>query len=201
MKFFRYDSAFWNVTSKMFDIMLLNILWFITSIPIITIGASTKALFAVTLKQYKGDEPSIIIIYFQEFIKQFKKSTILWLNIVLIIIWLLLGICVFTNYNIIFVIAELSILLIFMITSIYIFPISIQTDDNILNIWKFSMYTALLHFPQSIVLLACIILPIILTLFVTNLLPFMLFLWIFFGFAGICYLQSFIIKKFSLLNT
>lgn len=201
MKFFRYDSAFWSVTSKMFDIMLLNILWFVTSIPIITIGAATKAVFAVTLKQYAGDEPSIITMYFREFIKQFKKITILWLNIIFVVMWLLFGIYVCVNYSIVFVIAEFSLLLIFMITSIYIFPISIQNDDNILNIWKLSMYTALLNLPQSIILLTCIILPIIVTLFVIKLLPIMLFLWIFFGFAGICYLQSFIMKKFSLLNT
>lgn len=201
MKFFRYDSAFWSITSKMFDIMLLNILWFITSIPIITIGAATKAIFAVTLKQYKGDESSIITMYFHEFIKQFKKSTILWLNIIFILIWILLGIYVCISYSIVFVIAELSLLLIFMITSMYIFPISIQNNDNILNIWKLSMYTALLNLPQSIILLTCIILPILITLFVIKLLPIMLFLWIFFGFAGICYLQSFIMKKFSLLNT
>ncbi|HUM83957.1 MAG TPA: DUF624 domain-containing protein [Lachnospiraceae bacterium] len=58
---------------------LLNFLWFLCSIPIFTIGASTTALFSVTLKMVKNEEGSVISQYFRAFKENFKSATKVWL--------------------------------------------------------------------------------------------------------------------------
>ncbi|MBQ5590071.1 MAG: YesL family protein [Clostridia bacterium] len=53
-----------------FDLVLLNFLFFITSLPIITIGASYKALICVCNK-YSDDE---VVYPVREFFKEFKQN-------------------------------------------------------------------------------------------------------------------------------
>ena len=57
----------------------LNILWFFCSLPIVTAGASTTALFYVTLKVAKDEEGNITRSFFRAFKQNFRKATIIWL--------------------------------------------------------------------------------------------------------------------------
>ena len=63
----------------MFDLILLNILWLLCSVPFITIGASTTALYSVTLKMAANEEGYIIRGFWDAFKKSFKQSTLVWL--------------------------------------------------------------------------------------------------------------------------
>lgn len=57
----------------------LNILWFICCLPVVTAGASTTALFYVTLKMAKDEEGNVTRSFFRAFKQNFKKATIIWL--------------------------------------------------------------------------------------------------------------------------
>ena len=41
---FRYDSPFMTKLAMVFNLMLLNVLWLLTALPIITIGAANTAM-------------------------------------------------------------------------------------------------------------------------------------------------------------
>lgn len=60
------------------DLLLLNILWIICSIPVITIGASTTALYSVTLKMVVSEEGYIVRDFRKAFVENFKQSTVIW---------------------------------------------------------------------------------------------------------------------------
>ena len=53
---FRYDSKFWGLLDKITDIVILNFLFIVSSVPIITIGASISATYSVSLKKIKNDK-------------------------------------------------------------------------------------------------------------------------------------------------
>lgn len=57
----------------------LNILWFLCCLPIVTVGASTTALFYVTLKMAKDEEGNVTKSFFRAFRQNFKKATGIWL--------------------------------------------------------------------------------------------------------------------------
>lgn len=57
----------------------LNILWFICCLPIFTVGASTTALYYVTLKIAKNEEGNVTKSFFRAFKENFKQATIIWL--------------------------------------------------------------------------------------------------------------------------
>lgn len=57
----------------------LNVLWFFCCLPIVTAGASTTALFYVTLKMAKDEEGNVTKSFFRAFRQNFKKATVIWL--------------------------------------------------------------------------------------------------------------------------
>ena len=80
MKFFSYESPFSQVLVKLCYGCYLNLLWFICSIPIVTLGASTTALYYVTLKIARDEEEtSVSRMFFRAFRENFRQSTVLWL--------------------------------------------------------------------------------------------------------------------------
>jgi uncharacterized membrane protein YesL len=78
-KFFSIDSPFYRFATRVADIMILNLLWIVCSIPLVTIGASTTAVYYVCLKMVKDEETYIVKSFFKSFKENFKQGTILWL--------------------------------------------------------------------------------------------------------------------------
>ena len=56
MKFFSVDSPLYKFISTFWVVVKLNFFWLLFSLPIVTIGASTTAAFAVGLKMADGSE-------------------------------------------------------------------------------------------------------------------------------------------------
>ena len=93
-KLFRIDSPFYQIMSELFDLVMLNILFLLTSIPVITIGAGLTAMHSVGIKQVMGNDVSVAKTYFKEFKKNFRQATLIWIPL------LLLGIFLLYDYNI-----------------------------------------------------------------------------------------------------
>ena len=83
MKFFSYDSKFSQVLLKICYGCYLNLLWVVFSLPIITIGASTTALYYASFKIVREEEYRITSAFFRSFKENFKQATILWLILLL----------------------------------------------------------------------------------------------------------------------
>ncbi len=76
---FRYDSKFWGVVGVIGDMVVINILFILSCIPVITIGAATTALYTVMRKQAKKESGYIVRDYLKAIKENFKKSTVIWL--------------------------------------------------------------------------------------------------------------------------
>ncbi len=63
-KLFDYNNPVWRFMGKVADMFFLTVLWVVFSLPIITIGASTKALYYVTLKMAGGKEGVPLAVFF-----------------------------------------------------------------------------------------------------------------------------------------
>ena len=79
MHFFSYDSKFSQILLKISCSCWLNVLWFACSLPVVTLGASTTALYDVSLRIVKDRETHITKEFFTAFRKNFRQATKLWL--------------------------------------------------------------------------------------------------------------------------
>lgn len=79
MKFLNYDSKFSRIMIKLCYACFLNLLWMICSLPIITIGASTTALYYACLKIVREEAYNAGGLFFHSFRQNFKQATVIWL--------------------------------------------------------------------------------------------------------------------------
>lgn len=78
-RLFNPDNIVMQFLSMIYDLVVLNVLFIISCIPIITIGASTSALYYVSLKMLRGEAPYIGRNFWKSFRENFKQATLIWL--------------------------------------------------------------------------------------------------------------------------
>ena len=79
MKFFSYESKFSQLLLKLCNACMLNVLWFVCSLPIVTMGAATTALYYACLKLVRDEETHVAAQFFHSFRQNFRQATQLWL--------------------------------------------------------------------------------------------------------------------------
>lgn len=156
-RIFDLDNTFFRFLGKMGDIIGLNILFVITSIPLITIGAGVTAMYDVTMKLSKNEESYIVKGYFKAMKSNFKKSTLIWLTIVALYAVLLIDIQVSNIYeSAIWSVAHYLLVLVFVILSMivsYVFPLQAKFENTYLNTLKMAALMSIKHLPTTIMVL------------------------------------------------
>ena len=68
------------------DLMAANWLWILCSLPIVTIGPATCALFTVTLKLAKDEPFGMLRTWFNAFRENFKRGLVIGLGAIALLI-------------------------------------------------------------------------------------------------------------------
>lgn len=68
-----------------YNLVVLHVLWVVYSLPIITIGASTTALYYSCMKMIRTNEGYVHRNFHHSFKQNFKQSTIIWLGMVVLL--------------------------------------------------------------------------------------------------------------------
>ncbi|MCI9077734.1 MAG: YesL family protein [Lachnospiraceae bacterium] len=74
--FFSIESPLYKFMSRLTDMIKLNFLWVLCSLPIITMGAATTAAFTITLRMVEEKEGYIARPFFREFKNNLVKGSI-----------------------------------------------------------------------------------------------------------------------------
>lgn len=199
MRFLGYEGLFARTMSRVFDIVVLHLLWLICSLPLVTIGASTTALYTVTLKMAKGQEGYIIKNYIIAFKENFIQATKLWAVMIGMGVWLLflIRVCMYGGGAALKMIAVFLASLLFMwaITIVYLFPIQARYENSTWNTLKNAFICAVKYLPYSVCMLGVIAVPVVLTGFVTSIFPVMITFWMFCGSSVISYINAILFNK------
>lgn len=73
------DSKFMQVLSRLTDLVVLNLLFLLTCLPVFTIGAANAAMYTLCFRMIRNREGGIVKSYFRAFRDNFKQGTALWL--------------------------------------------------------------------------------------------------------------------------
>ena len=76
---FNYENKLMTGLNKICDCMMVSVLWCVLSIPIVTVGATTTALYYVVNKSIRHSRGYAYKEFFSAFKSNFKQSTIVWL--------------------------------------------------------------------------------------------------------------------------
>ncbi len=175
MDFFSVDGPVYKFISTLWDVIKLNFLWLLFSLPIVTIGASTIAVFSVTNKMSEEAEGYVGRQFIQAFKENWKQG---------IPMGLFFLVCAYVLYldSEIYRITESPTVLIFGIVSavyfvsafIYAFPLLARYDNTVIQTLKNSIRITMRYFARTIALVVVLAIEVILFMFNTTTLFFLL---------------------------
>ena len=139
-KVFSYDSPVWRFMGRLIDFLYLTLLWLVTSLPLVTIGASTTTVYYIALKMADNQEEYLTRMYFKNFVRFFRESTVVWL-MVLAAGAVLTGdfyICVRIKSPAAAMLmsAFAVIALVYLMTVLYLFPVMARIHQSPLGIFQ-----------------------------------------------------------------
>lgn len=198
---FSIDGPVMTFLNKAADLVILNVLYLICCVPIVTIGAATTALYYVSLRMAKEEEGYVAKDFFRSFKENFKQSTIIWL--ILLCIGLVVGgefILINRMEGSLVTVVQCIVyigVLLFSFEFLYVFPVLARFENTIKNTMKNALFISILQIPKTLVMLIFCIIPIYLLLSSLKWLPLVVAL----GFSIVSYTNACIMgpifKKFE----
>lgn len=192
---FKLDSPFMNFLNRVCDIMILNFMVILFSLPIVTAGASITAAYYIAYKMVKNEESYIVRGFFKAFKENFKQSTIIWL------IYLAIFAILFMDYRIMFyselemgrwiTYGVIAVTVILAMGFSFVFPLQARFSNDVKHTIKNSFLMALSHLPSAVLFVVSYAVPVLLVYFFPQIGPAVLLL----ACGLLPYLKSFLFLK------
>lgn len=197
--FFDSDSWFMQLISRFSSLVVLNLLFLCTCIPIFTIGAALTALYDVVFRMDTEREGKMMSAYFRSFAANFKQGTPIWLLFLLIIAASCTNAVIFSNWgnsigHVLFVLTVV-ILINTLLVLAYAFPLLSQFDNTKFNTLKNALLLSVANLPRTLIIAVINCFPW--ALMIMNFYAFiqLSFLWLVLYFAAAAYFNSRVLAK------
>ena len=201
---YNQDSKFWHFATLVADFILLNLLFIVLCIPVVTIGPAIAALIHTTLKLSEDENRTLVKPFWNEFKRDITKKMLLWiLYLVLIaaLVYMAQFYWNFANTNadlfkiIGFMLFMLSafILVVTIVASIIGLAMTTQYFSPIKRLVKNSYLLIIVMPVQSLIMAAVIIAVTLFSIYQT--VPVLSFFLVI-GFAAIAYSFTPLIREF-----
>ena len=192
-------SLFDRIFGFLGQLIALNLLWIVCSLPIITAGASTTALFYCTLKLHKDGDIRVLHDFFKSFKQNFRQSTLIW------ILMAAAGIFIYMekealatipgSMSQIFNYVIFAVYIPLVAVALYVFPTVAAFENKTMTLITNAFYFAVKHIGYALAVAVITILPMTMTLVDAKLFPVYLLIWLMFGFSLTAYADSWFMWK------
>ena len=155
-KIFDMDGSVIRALTRLADLAIINVLWLLCCIPVVTAGAATTAMFSLTLKMVKNEETYIFRSYLKAFKNNFKQSTIVWG--ILLVLMMVLGAdaYIMCNWNSSLRYPMLTLVigaaLVILFIGLYIFALIAKFENTVPEYFKNALLMSVRHLPYTIIL-------------------------------------------------
>ena len=198
-RFFRADNPYNEVMSVVADIAILSVAWFVCSIPLVTIGASSAAACEVARTMQEGTDNGI----FRGFWAAFKRrlGTALLLTLVLACVW---GLAVFDLWylsrqsgDVVSVVYGITVSVIVVVGMVlaFVLPLSGRSELGVVAQIRQSARLAVMKPLVAFAVFALDVAPIALLATIPGAIVWVPMLYIVFGAGGTAWLQMLLIRK------
>lgn len=195
---FEADSPLMRFLTRVADLMILNLLFLATSLPIVTLGASLTALSGTAMRIARGESESTSGDYLRALRRDLRRGTALGLvvaglGLVLAAWWVVIGGLGIPGLVQLILYAVCCVLA-FRLTlvALYAFPYLATFDDDLRTVLRNARLMSVRHPFASLVLLAVTGLPVVVTVFYPKVAVYGL-LWFLIGFAGVAFLGGIVL--------
>lgn len=170
-----------KIFTKIKSLFVLNILWLVCSLPIITVGASTTAVFYVSMKHYRGEDTDVVKDFFKSFKQNLVQATSLWFIIAVVgaaVLFIFSKAFAMTgNFSRLAGVLAAVLVLMYVISIIYIFPILARYDNSIFMTVRLSIAVAAVNFGTTTIIIVLWVIVLLSVYFIPPVAAF----WFIFG--------------------
>lgn len=197
-RFFDLDSPLMRTLARFTDLMFLNILTIICSLPIITMGAAVAALYGATAR-LQEDEGHIFSNYFSCFRENFRQATCIWLILLPIGAIIVLAILYYSNGNVKYpMIPTIIVILGFVMwasTLSWAFPLQARFYNTVKGTLRNAMICSVAFLWRSLLMTVLNLLPFFLFLYNLGIFMALAIGFVLVYFSGIAYINLKLLKK------
>ncbi len=175
MRIFSINSKFYKTMNTFWDVVKLNLMWFLFCLPIITIGPATIAAYKVTLKMVNDHEGEVIKQFVEAFKENLKQGIPMGIIMILSTYFIYINVELFNhveNNPIGFLFAAIFIGFVLLTHFTYAFPLMARYDNTIYTTFRNSATISIRYFGRTVLLWMLISLLFILFLFNSTLVYF-----------------------------
>ncbi len=199
---FSHDGVLFRITERLGNLILLNLLYLLFCIPIVTIGPATAALHYVTLKYAANEEDRVWEPFIHSFKQNLKQGLIV--GLLTVVVGVFLAFDLYYIYQMVsagqmldkvaLVLVSLACIVYLMATA-YIYPLLARYENSIRQMLRTATILAIRHLPATVCMAIISAAPILMLMYTP--LTFMLALsfYFFIGFAAIAFLQDKLIVR------
>ena len=168
LKGLQFDNPLMNTFSWIGDMIVLNLLFLLTSLPIITMGAAMAAAYDTIHRLRKDEGESVPKLFWRGLRSNFRQSTWIWL------IYLAIG--ALLAVDVLFLLdgtAQVSLLwyvlpvigaIVYLFSLSFVFPLTALFENTVFKTIKNALQLAFLHPLTSLAMGVLLCLPLILFL-------------------------------------
>lgn len=180
--------------NRLIDLILLNALWFLCSLPIFTLGASTCALYEVTMLYAFHEDSPVTKTFFRAFRKNFRKATALFLIFSAAGLFLTADLWCALQWEIsikfLIVVLILSAGYFYLAVLSHVFPVLTYFDTGIKESIRKAFLLSMKNGVFTVFIMVMNLLPVFAVLAFPGYILQILFLYFVVGFSGIAFLNS-----------
>lgn len=189
------DSPVIGFLNKAVDLIVLNIIWLICCLPVVTIGAANAAKYYVCIISIRQGDGYVLKRFFSAFKENFKNATIVWL---VQLLFILVSVIDYLFWNKmggmtgrVMICINGAIMLILVLICEFIYPVMAKFEGNVKTIVKNASAMAVGYLPFTLIAFAFDALFIYANLKAVSANVLSLFV----GFALVAYIKSFIFYR------
>lgn len=169
MNIFSVNSPLGRFLNLAADIVIVNFLWLLCSIPIITIGASTSALYYALMKRQRRDEGYIHTNFWKGFKDNLKQGTIIWLIMLAIgfvlTLDLRIGIHAIGPLRNFMIVSSVILMIPYVFTLLYVFPVQAKFENKVMDNIKNAFLMSIAHLGYTLLALFFLATFVVLSIF------------------------------------
>ena len=162
-RLFNMDNKFFTVMGRVADLIMLNVVFLICCLPIVTIGASLTALHYVTLKMARNEESYIIRSFFKSFKQNFKQATVINLIMLAVAAILYMDLRIVGNISgtmsQVLYIVFFAFGILYMMVFLYIYPVLAKFYNSIKNTFRNAFLMSIRHLPYTLLMAVITLIP------------------------------------------
>lgn len=154
------DSKLMKFMDQFVDLLLLNLLWLVFSLPLVTLGASTAAASSLIFKELEGESVPLFRAFWREFRRNLPRGTVLGLLHLAAIYALSLDVQLLGQSDdpplVLLVVSFVSFAFVFL-AFLYAYPLAARYDNPVFKTLQLSVQLGFRFWGRTLLLAALLV--------------------------------------------